>query len=101
MDRVSERRSILIVLRVAAILTVFIGLILTTLTILQLMAVGSISSNMPQGMNVNVKGTLGAMRGWAIVAQLSIVAWGVVLYKIADSLSVMIAGEAEDKTEPN
>ena len=100
MDRTSEQRSILIVLRVAGILRVLIGLILTTHTILQLMAVNSIASNLPRGMNVNIKGTMASMRGWAVVAQLSVVAWGVVLYKLAGWLSDIIVGEAAAKSEP-
>ena len=99
MDRLSEQRSILIVLRVAGILTVLIGLILTTYTILQLVAINSVMRNPPRGLNVNIKGTLGSMRGWAVVAQLSIVAWGVVLYKLAGWLSETIVGEAAEENE--
>ena len=89
----------MILLRVAGILTVLIGLILTTYTILQLIAINSVTGNLPRGMNVNIKGTLGSMRGWAVVAQLSIVAWGVALYKLAGWLSEIIVGEAVEKNE--
>ncbi len=99
MDRLSEQRSILIMLRVAGILTILIGLILTTHTILQLVALNSVTGNLPRGMNVNIKGTLGSMRGWAIVAHLSIVAWGGVLYKLAGWLSGAIVGEAAEENE--
>jgi hypothetical protein len=99
MDKLSEQRSILIVFRVAGILTVLVGLILTTHTILQLVAVNSVTGNLPRGMNVNIKGTLGSMRGWAVVAQLSTVAWGVALYKLAGWLSKTIVGEAAKENE--
>ena len=100
MDRLSEQRSVLIVLRIAGILTILIGLILTTNTILQLVAVNSVMGNIPRGMNVNIKGTLGSMRGWAVLAQLLIVAWGVALYKLAGWLSEAIVGKAAEENEP-
>jgi hypothetical protein len=99
MDRLSEQRSVLIVLRVVGILTVLIGLMLTTHTILQLMAVNSVMRNPPRGMNVNIKGLLGSIRGWAVVAQLSIVVWGVALYKLASWLSETIVGIATAENE--
>ena len=93
MNSISERRLTMIVFRAIGILTILIGLILTTYTIIQLMAVSSLTSNMPRGMNLNVKGTIGNIKGWAIVAQLSVSAWGAATYKLAGWLSGVVVPE--------
>jgi hypothetical protein len=93
MNDIFEKRFVTIILRIIGILTVLVGLILTTHTIIQLLAISSLATNLPRGMNVNIKGTLGNMHGWAVLAHLFIIAWGVVFYKLADWLSGIIMGE--------
>jgi hypothetical protein len=93
MNNIAEKRLTMIVFRALGILTILIGLILTTYTIIQLMAMSSLTSNLPRGMNVNIKGTIANMKGWAIFAQLSISVWGFAIYKLASWLSGFIVSE--------
>ncbi|MCP4614611.1 MAG: hypothetical protein GY845_38520 [Planctomycetes bacterium] len=95
MNSISEKRLTMIAFRAIGILTILIGLMLTTHTIIQFIAVSSLASNWPRGLNINIKGTIGNMKGWAIVAQLSVSAWGFAVYKLANWLSGIIVKETE------
>lgn len=95
MNSISEKRLTAMVFRSFGILTILIGLILSTQTIIQLMAVSSLATNMPRGMNVNIKGAAGSIKGWAIVAQLSVAVWGFVMFKLADWISGIIVPEED------
>jgi hypothetical protein len=100
MNRDDEQRIVMIVLRVAGILTVLIGLILTTQTIIELIMVHSAASDLPRGMNVNLKGPVGKMGAWAIIGRLFICAWGAVLYALARVLADGATGDAEHQITP-
>ncbi|MCP4609237.1 MAG: hypothetical protein GY845_11040 [Planctomycetes bacterium] len=89
MNSISEKRLTMIAFRAIGILTILIGLILTTHAIIQFMAV----TNMSRGLNINIKGTIGNIKGWAIVAQLSVSAWGFAVYKLANWFSGIIVTE--------
>lgn len=93
MDATSEKRLTVIGFRAVGILVVLIGLILATTTIISLIAVSSLKSNIPAGMNINIKGPVGTMGVWAILAQISISAWGAAVYFLADRLSDLILSE--------
>jgi hypothetical protein len=90
-----EQRSIehvtTIILRLAGVLTIFIGLILATHIILQLIAARSAASGFPQGlppgMSINLKGAAGRVGGWAIVAQIATIAWGALLAAFAQPIA--------------
>jgi len=90
MNSTSEKRFAIIAFRALGILIILTGLILTTLTIIGLMAVSSLTSNVPRGVNVNIKGPAASMGAWAIVARLFVIAWGAVVYTLADWLSGLI-----------
>ncbi len=94
MNRQDEQHIVTVVLRGVGILVVLIGLILTTQTILGLIAASSARSNLPAGMNIDIKGTLGKMGAWAIVARLSISVWGAVLYALAQTIAAALISEA-------
>ncbi len=85
-----EKYIIAVVFRAIGILTILIGFILATYTIIQLFAISSLTSKMPRGMNVSIKGAIGDMKGWSIAAQLSISAWGFVLCKLANWFSGLV-----------
>ena len=95
MNSIFEKRLTMIVFRAVGILTILIGLILNTYTIIQLLAISSLTSNMPRGMNVQIKGPIGNIKGWAIVARLSVSAWGFAVYGLANWLSGVIVPETE------
>ena len=95
MNSIFEKRLTMIAFRAIGILTILIGLILTTHTIIQLMAIRTLTSNIPRGMNVQIKGTIGNIKGWAIVARLSVSAWGFAVYGLANWLSGVIVPETE------
>lgn len=84
-------------LRLVGVLTIFIGLIWTGDTVLQLLAARSATSGFPQGlppgMSVNLKGAVGRMGGWAIGARLAIVIWGTLMLALARSIARGIAKE--------
>ncbi len=98
MDDMPEKRITVIVLRAVGVLIILLGFILTTHTIIQLMFISSFRSNIPGGMNLNVKGMIGSIQGWAIVGQLSISAWGFALYILAGWVSDFIVSGGKENT---
>lgn len=95
MNTTSERRLTMIAVRAAGILIVLIGLILTTSTIISLIGVSSLKFNMPGGMSISIKGSMGNMGAWAILAQLSTAAWGAAVFVLADRLAAFIVPETK------
>lgn len=93
MNATCDKRLTIMTFRAIGILIILIGLILTTHTIISLMAVSSLKSNMPGGMNISIKGPVGSMGAWAILAQLSISAWGAAVFVLADRLAAFILPE--------
>jgi hypothetical protein len=97
MEQKSIEHVTTVVLRFAGVLTIFIGLILTTHTILQLIAAHSATSGfpqgLPQGMTVSIKGLAGRMGQWAVAAQVAVVAWGSLLVALARPIAKAIAQE--------
>lgn len=93
MDRESREQISGIILRLAGVLTILVGCILTTQTIIQLIAGRSAMSNLPPGMSVNIQGAIGRVGGWAIVGQLAIVAWGALLIAVARPVARSITRE--------
>mgnify|MGYP001148831840 CR=1 FL=1 len=93
MNTAAEKRLTIIAFRAVGILIILIGLILTTHTIISLMAVSSLKSNMPGGMNINIKGPVGTMGAWAILAQLFTSAWGAAVFVLAERLAGFILPE--------
>jgi hypothetical protein len=100
MDQRNEQHILTIVLRGVGIVTVLIGLILTTQTVIGLLAARSATANLPPGMNINISGSVGRMQGWAIVAQLSICVWGAVLWALARPLAGGIVGASPTASDP-
>ena len=95
MDRPDERRVVIIVLRCVAVVTVLIGLILTTQTVVTVIGVRSASTDLPGGLNVSFKGAVGKAQGWSVVAQLSVCAWGLVLFALARPLADAIVSDVQ------
>jgi len=95
MEQKSIEHVTTIILRLAGVLTIFIGLILTTHTILQLIATHSATSGFPQGlpggMSVSIKGAVGRVGHWAVIAQLAIIGWGGLLVALAPPVAKGIA----------
>ena len=95
MDQKTVEQITTVVLRLAGILTIFIGLILATHIILQLIAARSATSGLPQGlppgMSVNLKGMAGRVGHWAIVAQVATMVWGGLLLVSAKPIAREIA----------
>jgi len=88
--------GITIVLRVAGVLTIFIGLILTTHVVVQLIAAHSAMSGfpggqLPQGMTVNIKGAAGRAGNWAIFGQVTTSLWGGLLVALARRIAEGVA----------
>lgn len=82
-----------IILRLAGVLTILVGCILTTQTIIQLMAGRSTMSHLPAGLSINLQGAVGRIGNWAIVSQVAIVAWGGLLIAVARPLARSITRE--------
>ncbi|MCP4711245.1 MAG: hypothetical protein GY869_21710 [Planctomycetes bacterium] len=95
MDQKAIEHLTTIALRFVGVLIVFIGLILTTHTILQLVAAQAAASGLPQGyppgMSINVKGVLGTAGNWAIACTAAIVVWGCLISVFARPIAKRIA----------
>jgi hypothetical protein len=96
MEQKSIEHVTTVVLRFVGVLTIFIGLILVTYTIFQLLAAQSVTSGFPQGlprgMSVSVKGAAGRLGAWAIAAQIAVMVWGGLLFALAKPIAERIAG---------
>lgn len=95
MEQKSIEHVTTVVLRSVGVLTIFIGLIVVTHTVFQLLAAQSVTSGFPQGlprgMSVSVKGAAGRMGAWAIVGQIASMAWGGLLFALAQPIAQGIA----------
>lgn len=90
MDPIVQQQIVTRVLRTAGVLAVFVGCILATQTIVNLIAAQSVASNLPPGFNVQVKGAFGNLSGWAIVGQLTTLVWGMILFAVAKPIAARI-----------
>jgi hypothetical protein len=95
MEQKSIEHVTTVVLRFVGVLTIFIGLILVTHTVFQLLAAQSVTSGFPQGlprgMSVSMKGAAGRLGAWAIVAQGAVMGWGGLLFALARPIAERIA----------
>ncbi len=91
MNLAMQRRVVVLVLRVAGVLTMFGGLILLTRGIIQWMAVGS--ANLPPGMNLSVSGGFGRMFMWGWLGSLAVVGWGFLLCTFSAPLAGAIVSD--------
>jgi hypothetical protein len=98
MEQKSVERVVTVVLRFLGVLTIFIGLILTSNAILQLLAAHSVTSGMglPPGMNVTLQGAAGRLGNWTVVARIAVIVWGALLVATATPLARSIAKEDND-----
>jgi hypothetical protein len=101
-EQKSIERVVTVVLRFLGVLTIFIGLILTSNTIFQLIAAHSVTSGfphgLPAGMNVTLQGAAGRAGGWAVAARIAVIGWGALLVAMASPLARSIAREDNDIT---
>lgn len=97
MEQTSIERVTAVVLRIAGVLTILVGLILVTHTVLQLIAAHSAASGLPRGlppgMTVNVKGAVGRVGFWAIAGQIMTIVWGALLIRLARPIATSITKE--------
>ncbi len=95
MDQKTVEHLTTIALRLIGVATILIGLIITTLTIFQLIAAQSAISGFPQGMppgmSINLKGALGRVGYWALAGQVAIVVWGWLLTVFAQPIAKSIS----------
>jgi hypothetical protein len=97
MEQKSTEQITMIVLRVAGVLTAFVGLVMTTQTIIQLVAARSAMSDLPgalpPGMTVNIQGAAERMANWAIVYPIAVILWGALLIALARLVAQAITKE--------
>lgn len=74
-------------LRLLAVATVLVGVILTVTTILSILAAGSAMQGAVGGMQIQMTGMVAKMGFWAVVSQASIAGWGLVLWAMSPSLA--------------
>ena len=92
MEQKSMKHIITVILRLVGVLTIFIGLIMTTQMIIQLVATNSVISGFI-GMSVNGKRATGHIVNWMIAGHFSIVAWGFILMAYAKAIAKSITKE--------
>lgn len=79
-------------LRFVGVITIFAGLILTTMVLFQVMAAAtSFPQVLPPGMSVEIEGAFGRMGYWAVIGYSTIVAWGWLLIRFARPIARGIA----------
>lgn len=95
MDQETVKNLTTLTLRLIGVITILVGLILTTLAFFQIMAALSAASGFPQdlprGVSVELKGAFGRMGYWAVLSYLTIVAWGWLLIRFARPIANGIA----------
>lgn len=68
------------ILRLIAVTTILVGVVLTTMTLVALLGASSAMAGVPPGMEVKMSGMVADMGMHVVVAHALIAAWGVVLY---------------------
>lgn len=95
MDQETVKNLTTVTLRLIGVITILVGLILTTLALFQIMAAFSATSGFPQGlprgMSIEMKGAFGRMGYWAVLSHLTVVAWGWLLIRFARPIAQGIA----------
>ncbi len=98
MEQKSVYQVTVIVLRLIGVLTMFIGLVFATQTIIELIALACVKSGldarMPAKMNVSLTGTASTLGIWSIVYQIATIVWGRILYVSARSIARRITDES-------
>jgi len=74
-------------LRLIAVTTVLVGVILTTMTLLSLLGINGAIQSSTQGMQIQVSYPVGEMGFFAVLADLAIVAWGLAFYRMSPRLA--------------
>ena len=74
------------ILRILAVVTMFVGFILTSVTIVGIMSARS-TLQVAGGMDVQVTGVVDEMGFYAVFGQVLVVGWGAVLYASSPSLA--------------
>lgn len=92
MEQTTMKHIITVILRLVGVLTIFIGLIMTTQMIIRLVATNSVMSGFI-GISVNGKRTAGHIANWTIAGHVSIVAWGFILMAYAKGIAKSITKE--------
>lgn len=75
------------ILRIASVLTMLVGAILTTQTLLAQAAVSRSLASTSANLHVEASGMLGTLGGYAIAAQALTIGWGVLLYYSSDAFA--------------
>lgn len=95
MDQETVRNLTTVTLRLIGVITILVGLILTTLAFFQIMAAFSVAAGFPQdlprGVSVELKGAFGRMGYWEVLSYLTVVAWGWLLIRFARPIAKGIA----------
>ena len=93
MDRERDQQIVMYCLRVAGVLIIFTGLIMVTLGIFQLIAVGNASSGLPKELaGLSFGGSVTRMAWWGIVGKASVIVWGILLCWGSDNFAWQITG---------
>lgn len=80
------------ILRLIAVVTVLVGAVLTTVTLVSLFGVSSTIQGAAQGVHVQMTGMVAEMGFYLVLAHASIVAWGASLYLLSPRLARYIVG---------
>lgn len=75
------------ILRLIAVVTILVGAVLMSATLVGILGTGSTVRGAPEGMQVKVTGMVAEMGGYAVLSQALIAAWGVLLYFLSPKLA--------------
>ena len=86
-----ERRHCSFLLRLIAVVTVLVGAILTTMTLVNLLGVSrTIEGAAAAGVHIEDTGIVGEIGSYALLAHGSIVVWGGLLYLVSPRLAACV-----------
>lgn len=77
------------VLRILAIACILVGVILTTQLLVTMMAVSSLTDQL-SGSGLSLSADFGNVSIYGVIAQLTVVGWGIALFAASSKLSEMI-----------
>jgi hypothetical protein len=83
------------VLRIVAVITMLIGVTLTTTTAISVIGAKRVVQNAPHGLNVRMTGVVGEAGNFAIFAHATIIGWGIAFFVSSSILARIIAGRDE------
>ncbi|MBN1817390.1 MAG: hypothetical protein JW828_08515 [Sedimentisphaerales bacterium] len=90
MNKATLQPVVIVVLRIIGVLTIFFGLLMVVHMLFAQAAVKSAGTDMPMGMNINIKSPMNTIGGWGIAAYFMTSLFGLILCGFSRGLAYLI-----------